>query len=350
MIAPLPHPRATESTISVAIVREKGVLPSDAGLRANPAERPMEAGAVSSLAGANPWRSALGAFVIHAVILFLLLFEVRLEPPIIPTAQEIPVEIVVEPPPPEKPQEPAANPETPPPAPPVDLEPATDAPRAANDEKVERQAPDEATKAPGEPTKAEAPSLSPAPAEEAAGPKQENEPAAAEKSAEPVVADAEEETKAADADRPAPAQQASADANPQPDKAPALLGAPFPTWSTGAKFATSDYLPGVELGSAAEPAPVSGGKAKSTYLSILYGMIMKRVRQIPPAGASVPRRDGAIVFTVDAMGGFIQRRIARASGSRELDEAALAAVGEAAPFPAPPQGMPIQLRFTYGAK
>jgi len=330
--------------------REMGASPSDVGLRANPAERPTEAQATSSPAGASRWLALLGAFLIHASLLSFLLVEHWLEPATPPMAQEIPVELVVEPPPPpQEPDEPAAKPD-PPPAPPIDLEPANDAPRAANDEKVERQAPDEATKAPGAPTTAQAPSLSPTPAEEAAGPTQQNEPRAAENSAEPVVAKAEEETKAAEADREAPAQQASADANPQPEKPPALIGAPFPTWSSGVQFATSDYLPGIELGSAAETTPVSGGKAKSTYLTILYGMIMKHVRRLPPAGANAPRRDGAIVFTVDAMGGLIQRSVARSSGSRELDSAALAAVGEASPFPAPPRGMPIQLRFTYSAK
>ncbi len=332
-----------------------GVSPSGVGLRANPAERPMETGAASSLAGANRWRAIVGAFVIHASILFFLLAEARFEPAVVPAAQEIPVEIVVEPPPPpppppKKPDEPAANPEPPPPARPLDLEPATDAPRAANEEKVERKAPDEATKAPGEPTTAQAPNLSPAPAE-AAGPKLEAEHRAAQNSAEPVVADAEEETKPAEADRPAPAQeQASAEANPQPDRLPAFVGAPFPTWSSGAKFAEADLAPEIELGSAAEAAPVSGGKAKSTYLTILYGMIMSHVRRTPPAGAPAPRRNGVIVFTLDAMGGLIQRTIARSSGSQELDSAALAAVGEAAPFPAPPQHMPVELRFTYGAK
>ena len=226
-----------------------GASPSDAALRANPAERPIETRATSSLAGASRWLALLGAFLIHASLLSFLLVERWLEPAIPPMAQEIPVELVVEPPPPppQEPDEPAAKPD-PPPAPPIDLAPANDAPRAANDEKVERQAPDEATKAPGAPTTAQAPSLSPTPAEEAAGPTQQNEPRAAENSAEPVVAKAEEETKAAEADQEAPAQLASADANPQPEKPPALIGAPFPTWSSGAQFATSDYLPGIELG------------------------------------------------------------------------------------------------------
>ncbi|HYC26378.1 MAG TPA: TonB family protein, partial [Roseiarcus sp.] len=48
-------------------------------------------------------------------------------------------------------------------------------------------------------------------------------------------------------------------------------------------------------------------------------------------------------------GNLGQRRISQSSGSRELDRAAYEAIGQASPFPPPPQGAPIGLRFTYGA-
>lgn len=320
------------------------------GFRANSAERLMQPGPAAPVAGATPWLALFGALLIHAGVLSFLILDHVLEPAIAPVAREILVEIVIEPPPP-KPDEPAAKPEPTPPPRPVDLQPAYDAPRAANDEKIERQAPDEATKAAGAPTTAKAPSLNPAPAE-AAGPPRQTELHAAENSAAPDRDQADDEDKKmVEANREAPvAQEARADPNAQPEKLPTFVGEPFPAWSTGARFANSDYLPDIELGSAAGPSPVSGGKARSTYLSILYGMIMSHVDSLATSRASSSPREGAIVFTVDAMGKLTQRSIARGSGSPDLDAAALAAVGEAAPFPPPPQGAPMRLRFTYGSK
>ncbi len=325
-----------------------GASPSDVDFRANPAERLMQPRALLPLVGTNRAFALVGALLIHASVLFFLIFENRLEPAIAPVAREIPVEIIVEPPPPPKPDEPAAKPEPPPP---VDLQPAYDAPRTANDEKIERQAPDEATKAPGAPTAAEAPSLNPAPAQ-AAGPTQETDHHAMENSSEPDQDKTpDEEQKTVEANREAPAEeQARADPNAQPAKPPTFVGEPFPTWSTGAKFANSDYLPDIELGSAAGPTSVSGGKAKSTYLSILYGMIMSHVRMPPAAHASSSRLEGEIAFVVDGMGNLTQRSITRSSGLPDLDSAALEAIAEASPFPPPPQGATMRLRFTYGAK
>lgn len=334
--------------MSVAMDPDMGALPSDVDFRANPAERPMRAVAPRSPAGTSGWPALFGALLIHASVLCFLLFENEFEPAIAPQAREIPVEIVVEPPPPAKPDDPAPKPEPAATAQPVELEPAHDAPRAANDEKVVREAPDEATKAPGAPTTAKAPSLAPAPAE-AAGPTRESELLGAENSAEPDRDKAaDEERTPPEADREAPAQeQARAEPNARPDKPPTLVGEPFPTWSTGAQFANSEYLPEIELGSAAGPTPVSGGKAKSTYLSILYGMIVSHVR----APAAVHTKSaGKITFTIDGMGNLVERAIARSSGSRDLDAAALAAVGEAAPFPPPPLAASAKLTFTYDSK
>jgi TonB family protein len=321
--------------------------PSDVGFRANPAERLMQPRTLSPLPGTSRALAFLGALLIHAGILSFLLLEHELEPAIAPVAQEIPVEIVAESPP-TKPDDPAPKPEPASTARPVDLEPAYDAPRAANNEKIVREAPDDATKAPGPPTTAKAPSLNPAPAE-AAGPTRESELHAAENSAEPDRDKAaDEEKRPLDADREAPAQeQARAEPNAQPEKLPTFIGEPFPTWSAGAQFSTSEYLPEIELGSAAGSTSVAGGKAKSTYLSILYGMIMSHVRAPPAAHV---RSVGKIVFTVDGTGKLVERAIARSSGSRDLDSAALAAVGEAAPFPPPPLGMSARLTFTYDAR
>jgi protein TonB len=79
-------------------------------------------------------------------------------------------------------------------------------------------------------------------------------------------------------------------------------------------------------------------------------MIMSHVRVVSTARASPTRHDGAIVFAVDGKGNLLQRSVARASGLPELDAAALEAVAEASPFPPPPQGAPLRLRFTYGSR
>ncbi|MGD1014912.1 MAG: TonB family protein [Roseiarcus sp.] len=332
--------------MSVVTDRESGASPSDVGFRANPAERPTRLEAPSSLGGTNRGAALLGALLLHASLLSFLAYEHELTPAVAPAAREIAVEIVVEPPS-EKPD--AAKTEPAPTAPPPDLAPAFDAPRAANEEKIEREAPDEATKAPAAPPTAKA--LAPNPArEQAAAPLQQGAIDAAANAAEPALEKAAEAAETAvEADRVAPAErQARADA--QPDKLPTLIGEPFPTWSAGAPIPTAESVPDIELGSAAATTPVSGGKAKATYLSIVYGMIMSHVR-LPAAGrTNSSRAAGQIVFTLDGTGALVQRQIVRASGSLDLDSAALAAVAEAAPFPTPPQGAAVRLRFTYGAK
>ncbi|MGD0640198.1 MAG: TonB family protein [Roseiarcus sp.] len=328
--------------------RDLGASSSDADFRANPTERPMQGRAPSSLTGKSRWLALSVAFLIHAGILSFLLVDSALQPAIAPAAVEIPVEIVVETPQPQKPAEP--TPEPTPPPPPLDLQPAYDAPRAANNEKVEREAPDEATKAPGAPTTATAPSANPTPAE-AARSTQEHEARSAENSAAPVLnKTGNEDERAVEANREAPAQEeARAEPNAQPEKLPTFVGQPFPTWSTGAQFAAAESVPDIELGSAAGPTPISGGKGPAIYFASLLGMIRSHLH--PPAyTSSPPKSEGAINFIIDGKGNVVQRQIGRESGSRDLDSAALAAVGEASPFPSPPQGLPLRLVFTYGQK
>lgn len=53
-----------------------------------------------------------------------------------------------------------------------------------------------------------------------------------------------------------------------------------------------------------------------------------------------------LAFTIDRSGRLVSSRVAQGSGSRRLDQAALALLGRAAPFPAPPAGSPDALSFT----
>jgi periplasmic protein TonB len=339
-------------TISAAVDHETGALPAEAGFRANPSERPYWARASLPLSRPARWGALAGAFLLHAIILSLLILDYHWEAPLA-APQEIPVEFIVEKPQPQAPEPPAPSP-SPAPSPqpetqtnPLNLEPAHDAPRAANDEKEERDASDKATKAPrqDQPTKDPGQDSADKPA---AAPTPQNEPVTAEKPTEPTP------DKAADASSGAvPANSQSPDAvaaqaQAQPEKLASLIGQPLPNWSNGGRFSTFDSVPDVQLGSAAEQTVISGGKAKKTYLTVLYGKIMAHVRNasLDPDGAT--KHSGEVVFIVDGSGGLVQRQISRSSGSRQLDDVALAAVAAAAPFPAPPQGLPVKLRFTYG--
>lgn len=289
-----------------------------------------------------------GAFLVHAAILSLAIFGNRWDQTIAPPEREIPVEVIVEAPKAKPPEAPAPTPQPEFQTHPLDEEPAVDAPRKSNDDKIERKAPDEASRAPTREDTAKAPGEEAA-AEEAATPTLQNPPRPAEQPAQPapasetltsnssVVANSES------AEAPPPRTNAAA----PPEKLATFVGQPFPTWSKGGRFSTFDPLPDVEFGSAAAQTAIAGGKAKSTYLTVLYGMIMSHV---PKASSAHEGSEGEIVFVVDGAGNLVQRQISRSSGSRELDATALDAVGEAAPFPAPPQGLPVRLRFTYGAK
>ena len=105
-------------------------------------------------------------------------------------------------------------------------------------------------------------------------------------------------------------------------------------------------LPDYEFGAAARKAPVAGGAAKATYLTILFGMVMPHMK-IPP-GAK-PIQGGMVSFGLDETGRLTFAGTKISSGSPELDRAAIAAIRAAAPFPAPPTGRSIGLTFTYGA-
>jgi TonB family protein len=341
---------AKARTISAATDHETGAVLAEAGFRANPSERPYWARASLQLSRPARWGALAGAFLLHAIILSLLIVDYHWEAPLVAPPEEIPVEIVVEKPQPKAPEPPSPSPS---PSPqqdaqtnPLDLEPAHDAPRDATDEKVERDASDKATKAPAEdqPTKDPGKDTADKPA---ATPTPQATPVTAEQPAEPTPdkpADASNGAIRANTESPdAPAAQAQA----QPQKLASLIGQPFPTWSNGGRFSTFDSVPDIQLSSAAEEAIVSGGKAKKTYLTILYGKIMAHVHEASLDGET-SKHSGEVVFIVDGSGGLVQRQISRSSGSRELDAVALAAVAASAPFPTPPQGLPVKLRFTYG--
>jgi TonB family protein len=324
------------------------MLPSDISFRANPDERRTGPHESSSLFGSRLYIALFGACVFHAGVLLFLLF-VNWEPVVETPPEEVPIEIVVEPPPPqEKPD--------PPPTPPspttraLDEDPAFDAPRPANNEKIERDASDQASKAPPAPTPTETPGAGAAPGGET-GPVRQGELQAADHAAEPTVDKPDAEVvKKPELDRDkSEQQQASVDTKAEPQKLPSLVGQSLPSWSRG-QLPTFEPMPDVQLDSAAKTTPIDGGKAKTTYLTILYGLVMARMHMPPGVSGGASKLEGVLLFSVDGTGNLTQNQILRSSGSRDLDAAAVAAVSKAAPFPTPPQGEPIGLRFTYSAK
>jgi periplasmic protein TonB len=307
---------------------------------ANPADRLLQP--QSAAPEQNRYLAPLGACLICAILLAPIILDDLLRPSYTPEPQEIPVEILIEPPEQKPPDTPPAKPEPQPMAQPLDEKPAFDAPRAANNEKLEIEAPDKAAKAPPAPTPEKPPSpnpdetKAPGPTHEAAAQAQQSTAASAsEKSAD-------EATPTGELNREKPSQlEQHAEAETQPNS-PAAAGA--------LQFPTFDSVPDIDFGALAKPAPIAGGKAKATYLSTIYGMIMARVHFPEGLHSGSSKLEGTIVFSVDSMGVLFQRTILHPSGSHALDAAAYEAIGKASPFPRPPNGAPIALRFTYGAK
>ena len=328
------------------------MLPSDITFRANPDERRTGPREPSSLLGSRLYIAFFGACLFHAGVLLFLLY-VNWEPVIEPPPQEIPVEIMVEPPPQKKPDPPPPpQPQPQPSAPterPLDEAPAFDAPRAANKEKSEKDASDQASKAPPPPTPkpTEDPGSGAAP-EGAPGPMREGELQPADHAAEPSLdkPDAEAITKAEpDHDKPKQ-EQANTDAKTAPRKLPSFVGQSFPSWKKG-QLPTFEAIPDIELADVAKASPIGGGTAETTYNTILFGLLVAHMQISPGLRGSSTRFVGQLQFSVDGAGNLAESEIFQPSGSPELDAAAVAAVRQAAPFPTPPQGQPRGFMFTY---
>jgi protein TonB len=314
------------------------MLPSDASFTANSDERWLQPAARSLRAEPSRYLAPFAVVLIYALLALLVAFEDRFEPAAPPAPVEIPIEIVAEPPPPPLPP-PAPSPTPQPTAEPLDEKPAYDAPRPANDEKVEREAPDAVTKAPPTPPPVKPPGQD-AETGKATGPEAEAETPAKETPADP----AKDKTIA----EPAPTGEVKQQA-PQPPQTQVETEVPPqpPAASAGARIPKLDTVPDVQFSGAAKAAPVAGGNAKATYLTIVYGMIIPRVRK--PAGAHPKwaRSEGVVSFSIDGKGYLTQRWTTESSGSPELDAAIFEAIGRASPFPPPPGGRPIYLHITY---
>ncbi len=255
--------------------------------------------------------AALAAVLIETAVVGLIAWE-RPAPPA-PEAVEIPIEIIPEPPPEPPPPPPQAQTE-PPPSQEVE-KPATDAPREGKSDHDDAVAA-EKEKPAAAPPPAPTPSTEPSPPAEAA---------------------ALELPKAPEPDAPEPVKT----------ETPKAAAPPKPA-VTAALPKTFEDVPNVDFGGAAIRSPVTGGAAKSNYLSQLYGLIVPRLHVPAVAHAYGRALQGAVAFEVDGRGRLLQRYVAEPSGSTELDQAAMEAVANASKsFPAPPKNAPIGMKFTY---
>jgi len=341
----------------VTLDRESG----DAAFKADPSHRLIV-----------PWeRQARRPFALilvaclaaHALLLAILLFEdfsIAREPT---RAEEIPVEIVAELPPEQK-AEPIAKLLPPPPdlpTPPVvkekpppektqldDVEVAHDAPVSGNNDQTHKGEPDKETKAP---RVAPPPKLAaPRPAQEK--PEQEKAATASnEKAANPSppaepqkLADDTPDAEALDKAQPEPPAKPQKKQARQDSKSPPAQGKKT---TAAQQLAALSPAPNYSLGAAAKAAPLSGGTEKASYESLLMGLITRQLHLPPELRANRLISVGQIGLFVDELGNLTHQALYRASGQPALDTAWMAAVRHAAPFPAPPRGLPHGFILQY---
>ena len=292
----------------------------------------------------------------HLVLLAIVLYE---QASTFDNAeQEVPVEVIVEPPPqqppppePEPQPEPEPEPEKEKPKPKekppqqklvLDEKPAYDAPRAANQEPLEREAPDQETKAQHQAPANAARAAKPSP-EAAADPQQQKE-ATAELA--PERPKAEEDKKDAEV-----LEEAKLEPQAQPEETQGqveIKASPEPKpKSIAEQLASLEPLPEFKFGGKSKPAPVSGGSADPGYLTVLYGMIEPHKHVPPHLRGKRPPNLGEIRFYIDGSGHLTHQAVTQSSGFPELDAASLAAVRRGAPFPPPPGGHSIAIVYHY---
>jgi periplasmic protein TonB len=288
--------------------------------------------------------------IAHALLLAVLLYESSSARKLA-QEEEIPVELVQQMP------EPAAEP--PPPPPPKQEEKQKPKPKIVDDEKIARDAPREANK---ETIEREAPEPE-TQAQRAAPPTTQTAqtpapPKPPEAPPNATVQAPEEEAPAKLADtnpnaEPLDKAEAAPQKKPTEKKAPVISKAP-PTKSKS--LSVADQLaalaptPEYHVGSAAKPSPVGGGTAKTTYLSILFGMIMHQMHMPPDLQNGHFAAEGIVAFYLDENGNLTHEAVYRASGRPDLDMAAMNAVRRAAPFPPPPRGDPHAIWFHYDTR
>jgi TonB family protein len=305
-------------------------------------------------ARAAKWRFAILVvlvLIIHAGALIVLLYHAG-DAPEPQLSEEIPIEVVAEmpkaPPPPEPPKPEEKKPEQKQkeqqkPKYEQALKPAFDAPRSPNEEKVEREAPEKETHAPmqqAQPVQ-QPPAEKPAQVETpkiAALPTQERQ----EQSNKPMPDEDKPDAEALDkAELQQKSDKAKSNADPAKTKKPLPIDQKAAMAKQLAALAPS---PSYSLGSMSKPAPVAGGTENTTYLSVLFGLIMKKL-QNKDAVRSSPGQ-AVIFFSLDENGNLTHQVVYKGSGFPDIDAETLDAVRRAAPFPPPPSNIPHKFFFS----
>ena len=277
--------------------------------------------------------------------------------PAINPEQEISVEVVTEPPPPppeqkaeqpppppeEKPPQPPPPEKKPPPEPPkekltLDEKPAFDAPRAENKEKLDREAPDNETRAQklARPNDQTAPRPNPQVKQK---PQQERSAATRARARGDRAAGRGQARRRGHRTGPQPGPKT--DKKPTKPDRKAVVGEQQK--SIADMVASLAPVPNFQLGGAAKTAPISGGTAKPTYLSTVLGYIK---RQYHPTGAARTGME-SLTFYVDPNGNLVHQALRQSSGSAALDQAALLALRRAGPFPPTPTATSLGLIWKY---
>lgn len=325
-----------------------------AALKVDPSERLL--GPPEKRARAGFLLLVAACFIVHAAVLGLILLQDFFHSPRQTAAEEIPVEIVAEMPPAETP-EPVTKPLPPPPdlvTPPIvkpapppekvqldDVKVAHDAPVSGNAAQTQKTDSLKETQAPrqAEPPKLLAQPKPDQPEQEKAATPANEKPAEHASLSEPQkIANDQPDAEALEKAQPAP-----------PDPKPKEKKAPKPSKdmaAEGQKAAVARQLaalapaPNFSFGAKAKAAPIGGGTEKASYESLLMGLIRRQYKEPPGARASHLPHVGRIGLFVDELGNLTHQALYLASGDPTLDAAWLAAVHRAAPFPAPPRGLP----------
>ncbi|OJU51665.1 MAG: hypothetical protein BGO03_18850 [Mesorhizobium sp. 61-13] len=177
---------------------------------------------------------------------------------------------------------------------------------------------------------------------------------------EPVTAEAEPEPKPVEKPKPAevkkPEPVKKVAKKPQEKKAPAKPPAKEKATAGSGGKNQSDSKRGVVDGDAQGKTASaankganssSGNAAVSNYPGKVAAKLRRAVRSISRAARSKARGDVHVTFVVNAGGGVGGVSVVRSSGSPELDQAAIAMVRRAAPFPPiPPEAGRSSWAFT----
>jgi len=298
----------------------------------------------------------VACLLLHAALVTLFLTRAG-DAPVFPPVNEVPIEVIVEPPPappppppPEekKPEEPKPQEKQKPPEPPKpqyeqSLKPAFDAPRAQNQDQIEREAPHKETQAP-EPEQKQSQQ---APAEAPAAPDTQviaptPMPERQEQTTPPLPD--EQKPEAEEVQKELQQKEDKIKANSEAAKTKQQMAKDQQKAAMAKQLAALKPSPTYTVGSKSKVAPVSGGTENTTYLSVLFGIIMKHMNN-PHATRQSPGT-AVIFFALDENGNLTHGAIYQTSGFPDLDKETLDAVKRSSPFPPPPRDLPHRFFFS----